>query len=227
MLLSIITPAYDEEEIISKYVKSLTEFLKKERINYELVIVENGSTDKTLDILKTFAKSNHHLKIIHLQKPSYGQALRYGLSHAKGDPIIIFSVDFWDKDFLLKATKNNLYGADLLVGSKNLPESRDKRPFIRRLISKSYGLFLKIFFGYQGTDTHGLKAFRRSVITANMGLCKLSNSLFDSELHLRIQRAGGIIYEIPVSVREIRLPRFKRRLLTVPKELWQLYRVLR
>ncbi len=226
MLLSIVTPVFNEEEIVANFIDKLSFFLKKEKIDYELILVENGSTDKTPAIISDAAKKNSKLRVFHLPRPSYGQALRLGLKRAIGDYSVVFNVDFWEPKFLTMATKQNLLGADILVGSKNLPLSKDERPLKRKLITRGFMVFLRLFLGFKGTDTHGIKVFRRSVLDRLLSRCRLSSGLFDTELLIRAQRTGFKITEVPVRVKEIRRPRFKGRFLDTPKDICELFLAL-
>ncbi len=227
MLISIIVPAYNEEELLADFVQKVTSSLKRTTPLYELLIVENGSTDKTLPVARETAGKNQHIKVFHLTKPSYGLALKYGFKKAEGDYVVVFNVDFWDPEFIKIAAEQDLKKADIVVGSKNLPESNDKRPFPRKLISRGFMLFLRLFLGFEGSDTHGIKIFRRSVLDRLLPKCKLSSGLFDTELLIRAQRAGFKIAEVPVDIREVRPPRFKGRFLSTPKDLCELFLALR
>jgi glycosyltransferase involved in cell wall biosynthesis len=227
MLLSIVVPAYNEEELIGDFLVKLTQGITLDKITYELLIIENGSTDNTLLTARKLAKQNSRIKVFHLAKPSYGLALRFGLQKAKGDCVIVFNVDFWEPRFIKIAAENNLLDAQVVVASKNLPQSKDHRPLMRKLISRGLTVFLHTFLRYKGTDTHGIKIFRKEALQVILPKCKIKSGLFDSELLIRAQRAGFKIVELPVEVREIRPPRFKGRLLDTPKDICELYWALR
>lgn len=227
MILSVIVPAYNEEKLLSIFIKEVVSYLEKTCPDYELLIVENGSQDKTLEIARAFSQKNRHIKAEHLAKPSYGAALVWGMKKAKGDYLVIFNVDFWDKKFIDLA-KIDLFGYDLVNGSKNLPGSYDKRPLTRRLVTRGFNLLLKILFGFLGTDTHGIKALRREKILPVLKKCKIKTGIFDSELVIRAQRAGLKFLELPVEIEEIRPNRFGfKRILETPKDLLKLYLALR
>jgi len=226
MLVSIVVPVYNEENLLPTFLNALLSFLKKNLPSFELLVIENGSKDKSLEIANDFSRKNKKVKVFHLEKPSYGQALLYGIKKAKGKYLVIFNVDFWDKRFI-ELCQVNLLGYDLVIGSKNLPGSQDRRPFPRRLITQIFNFFLKIFFGFSGTDTHGVKVFHRGKILPLVRKCRLRTGIFDSELVLRAQRHGLKILELPVNVFEKRPNRFGlRRILTTPKDLLELYLVL-
>ena len=78
MLISVVVPAYNEEELLADFFEEVIGYLKRKRLNYELILVENGSRDKTLEIAKGFAQKNKRIEVSHLSQPSYGKALLHG-----------------------------------------------------------------------------------------------------------------------------------------------------
>lgn len=227
MLVSVIAPAYNEEKLLPSFLKEVTEYLEKGGFNYEVIIVENGSQDKTLAVARVFSQKNKSVRVEHLTKAGYGRALICGFKKAKGDFIVVYNVDFWDKRFL-DLVKVDLLGYDLVTGSKNLPGSFDKRSFSRKLVTKSFALFLRLLLGYKGTDTHGIKTLRSSKINPILKKCRTETGIFDSELLVRSQRAGLKILELPVEISEKRANRFGiKRILETPKDILKLYLALR
>lgn len=225
--ISVIIPAYNEEKLLAAFLEELSSCLRKFILPFELIIIENGSQDKTLEIANFWAKRDKRIKVIHLSKPAYGQALIKGIKMAEGDYVVIFNVDFWDIKFI-NICAVDLLGYDIVTGSKNLPGSNDDRPFSRRIVTRVFNLFLKIFFGYLGTDTHGIKILRRKTITPLVKKCRTKTGIFDSELLVRAQRLGLKILELPVEIKEKRPNRFGfKRILETPKDIVKLYLALR
>ena len=143
----------------------------------------------------------------HLGRASYGAALKRGILAAKFDRVAIVNVDFWDLKFLRRA--HQLLGVcDIVNGSKALIASRDGRPFIRRQLTVWFNILLRIGFGFPGTDTHGIKFFRRRPFLPLAKNCLTQNELFDTELVLRGCKLGLILAELPITVREIRPTRY-------------------
>jgi len=207
--ISIVIPVYNEGPILKKEINNLfqeiSHKLPSEYNNLELILVENGSTDNTLEIAKKLASQFAQIKIAVLDNPSYGKAIKYGVSIASTKYIAICNIDFWDINFLKQGvdliTKNS---ADIVVASKTLKDSRDKRNFIRRLITKGFNLFLKLCFHYQGTDTHGLKVFDRKKLIPIIDECITEEEVFDTEFIIRAQYKGLKIKELPITVVEKR-----------------------
>ena len=207
--LTILVPVYNEEAILEKSIGELLGKIENRFSSktYELILCENGSTDNTLSIANEMASQWPSLRVIHLPEASYGHALRHGISIACGVYIVIFNADFWDIDFLDYAL-GHLEDYDIIIGSKNTPGAKDSRPFNRRLITIGFNLLLRILFGFQGTDTHGIKAFKTDRAKTLANQCQTYAEIFDTELILRAQKAGHSIHEIAVKVGETRPSRY-------------------
>ncbi|MBI4226058.1 glycosyltransferase family 2 protein [Candidatus Roizmanbacteria bacterium] len=206
---SLIIPVYNEEEILENQLNKLMFEIDKilPHSDYEIVLVENGSQDKTYHIAKKLAKQNSHVKLFHLDSPSYGQAFREGLKQASFDIVVQFDIDFWDTDFLVLSLLL-LERYDIIIGSKNMGTSKDKRPLARRIISKFIELFLKIYFDVPFTDTHGMKAIRKKLILPLVDQVQSQNHFFDSELLIMCHYLRYSFKELPVTLQEIRGTRF-------------------
>ncbi|MBI3558775.1 glycosyltransferase, partial [Candidatus Gottesmanbacteria bacterium] len=204
-MLSIITPVHNEEKIIESFVKNAVGFLRKKKINGEVLVVENGSTDKTLEILRKL-KFNE-LKIISLPVGNKGLALKKGIEMAKGEYLITLDTDLWDEEFVKKSIEN-LDNYDVVVGSKVITGAKDHRSFPMRFINWGYNFVMRLFFDFQGTETHAKLSFRKKSIMSLVKKCKTSELVWDTELILRAERAGLSKLEIPTEVSEIRPRRF-------------------
>ena len=221
-LISIILPIYNEEEIIEELLENITGDLNYSKLKYEIIICENGSTDGTCDKLKEISNGNNSIKLLSLDSPSYGGAIKYGISEATGDFAFIINADLWNINFVNKSLFYLKKGSDIVIGSKTLKNSRDLRPFIRRFITKLFSIYLRLFFKYKGTDTHGLKGFKLDSVKGIAKRCKTVYELFDTELVLIAQADGLKIKEIPVEIKEER-PAKVKILLRIPKTLKELY----
>lgn len=206
---SIIIPIYNEEEILE--IQTLKLINEVERIlpnaEYEIILVENGSSDRTLHLARRLAKKNSHIKVLPLKKPSYGQAFKEGVKAAEFNTIIQFDIDFWDMDFLDMSVLL-LQRYDFVIGSKNLGISKDGRPLFRRILSKALEFFLKLYFGVPFSDTHGMKAMKRNMILPLLDEIKSTNHFFDSELLILCYYLKYSFKEVPVQLHEIRNTRF-------------------
>ncbi len=230
--LSIILPVYNESKILEKEIKEIIDQIEKEIPgliqNLEILIIENGSTDNTLEIAKNLSSQYNFIKVFHLEKPSYGQALKTGLLLARGEFLLIFNIHFHDVDFLKRALKEiEKPEVDIVVGSKTIKGSLDKRPLSRRLITKFFNIFLRIYFHYPGTDTHGVKIFKREKIIPLVKKCVAEKELFDTELLLRANFHHLKIKEIPVKVERTGRRGIFKRIIPTVKDLIALKKIIK
>ncbi len=228
--ISIIIPVYNEEAILRAAVVDLVDQLSALPWSYELVIAENGSTDQTVQVATELAERFDQVVRRHTDEPNYGKALREGILRARGGIVICDEIDLCDADFYEHAIAVlQDPSVDFVVGSKVMKGARDERPFLRRLGTLVINGVLRVTLGFKGTDTHGLKAFRREPIQPIARACLVDRDLFSSELVIRAERAGLGIREIPVRVLEKRPPTIglARRVPNVLKGLAKLFIAMR
>ena len=205
--ISIVIPVYNEEAILHAAVVDLRERLKPMGWAYEVILAENGSRDRTVEIGEELAVKYPEVKIISLGEPNYGKALKQGILLSRGDLVICDEIDLCDADFHRRAVEILETGeADLVIGSKLVAGAEDDRPMLRHVASIAYSTMLKMLLGFRGTDTHGLKAFRRLAVLDVVRACLVDKDVFASELVIRADRGGVRTKEIPVRVIEKRPP---------------------
>lgn len=220
-------PVHNEEGILESLVQGLTSGLQNFTDDYEIILSENGSLDQTRQLAQAIARQDARIVVLSDDQASYGRAIRAGILHSRGDHIILFNADLWDMDFLRRAlTLLDQY--DIVIASKRHQESRDRRPFNRRFITWAFNRVLHIFFGFTGSDTHGMKAFRRRRIVPVVQRCITEREIFDTEVILRAQQAGLTTTEVPAVVEETRPSRYSPfvRIPRTLRDLSLLYRDL-
>jgi glycosyltransferase involved in cell wall biosynthesis len=207
--ISIVIPVYNEEAILEAAVKDLLDRLTTHfDFPFELILAENGSRDQTVALAEQLADRFDEVRTFSLGEPNYGKALKRGILEARGEIVICDEIDLCDTDFYARALALlDAYEADLVVGSKVLDASSDERPFLRHFATLVINGMLRVSLGFKGTDTHGLKAFRRSAVVPVVERCIVDKDLFASELVIRAERSNTVqIKEIPVRVLEKRPP---------------------
>lgn len=206
--ISIVIPVYNEEPILHSAVIDLVDRLKEMGwSDYELILAENGSRDATVELAEQLAQRFPQVKTFSFGQPNYGGALKRGMLEAKGEYVICDEIDLCDTDFYKRALAVLESGeADLVVGSKAMRGASDERPFVRRLGTQAVNGMLRVSLGFTGTDTHGLKAFRREKLIPIARACIVDKDMFASEFVIRAERAGVPVREIPVRVLEKRVP---------------------
>jgi glycosyltransferase involved in cell wall biosynthesis len=231
-LLSVVMPAHDEEAFLASAVREVTQGLRARGVGFEVLVVENGSTDKTVAVAETLADEFPEVSTFSLEEADYGLALQRGFASAAGDLVAIFDVDYYDLAFLDRALAviDEPDGPAIVVASKRGDGSVDARAISRRLVTSGFSLILRAGFGLEVTDTHGMKVIRRAPLAELAAACRFGTDLFDTELILRAQRAGMKVGEIPVNVVETRpsrssiarrIPRTLSGLVRLRLALWQ------
>lgn len=204
--VSIVFPAYQEEDFLRDGVEQVVDGMRERGVPFEVVIVENGSRDQTFEVATQLAST--HPEVVALQNPEadYGKALRRGLLAARGDAVVNFDVDLFDLGFLDTATAEVLRpgGPAVVVGSKRGVGSLDQRHWTRKVVTAVFSTLLRVGFGLRVSDTHGMKAMRREAVVPFAEQCIFGVDLFDTELILRVERAGLGSGEVPITVEERR-----------------------
>ena len=205
-LVSVVMPAYNEGEILESAVGEVVEGLRTRGLTFEVVVTENGSTDNTLALARDLDDKYPEVRAHHCEQPDYGLALKEGLLLATGTAVVNFDADYIDLDFLEAAVARVTApdGPAVVVGSKRGKDSNDTRPFLRKMVTFTFSSILKIVFGLKVSDTHGMKAMRRAAVVPYARRCVFGKDLFDTELILRVERAGLKSDEIDVAVIETR-----------------------
>ncbi|HQO03082.1 MAG TPA: glycosyltransferase family 2 protein [Spirochaetota bacterium] len=162
--ISIILPLYNEEENIELQYKNITENLKNTKLNYEIIFVDDGSTDNSVSILKKTARKDPRLKIIEFRR-NFGQtaAMAAGIDHSSGDIIIFMDSDLQNdaKDIPMLVDKIN-EGYDVVSGWRK--ERKDKF-FSRKLPSRIANRLIARVSGVRLHDLGcSLKAYRGEVL---------------------------------------------------------------
>jgi len=210
--ISFVIPIYNEQAILHAAIVDLRERLRPFGWRYEIILAENGSRDRTVEIAKELAArysspDDGEVKLMSLGEPNYGKAMKQGILMARGELVICDEIDLCDTDFHRRAVEILDSGrADLVIGSKLAAGAEDARPLLRHAASIAYSGMLRIVLGFRGTDTHGLKAFRRVALLETVRACLIEKDVFASEFVIRADRGGIKTEEIPVHVIEKRPP---------------------
>jgi glycosyltransferase involved in cell wall biosynthesis len=228
-LVSVVIPVHDEAAIVERAVRRLHRELARLGRPFEIVLAENGSTDDTAAIIQHLGRELDSVRLVRVPDANYGRALRQGLEAARGDVVVCDEIDLGDVDFYARALPLVDGGADLVIGSKRHPASRDRRPLVRRAGTAAVTLLLRLSLGFRGTDTHGLKVLRRARLLPVARSCAVEHDLFASELVVRAARAGLDVRELPLDMREIRPPSVGlwRRVPRVLRDIARLVYVIR
>lgn len=207
MDLSIIIPVFNEEEKIANDVRLASKFLFSTDLQGEIIIVDDGSTDKTSETLTRLQiRSSLKFRILrHCKNQGKGSAIRTGIVSSLGDYVMFVDSGFCvpyncalDGIKLLASDK-----CDFAFGSRKLPNSIITNPqnIYRRITSKLFNIFVTAFLEVPAifTDTQcGFKIFKGDVARRLFSECKINGFTFDIEVILRALKKGYRISEFPI-----------------------------
>ena len=202
--LSVLMPAYNEEAIIYENALEAARQICPLADDYELLVIDDGSSDRTKAEIERAAAENPKIRCISYQ-PNQGKgcALREGTAHAEGDYIAFCDADLdlapeQLADFIDRMQREN---ADVVIGSKMHPESKVDYPAIRRVYSWGYYILLLLLFRLNVRDTQtGLKLFKAEVIKPVMRQILVKRFAFDIEVLAIINARGYKIISAPIEV---------------------------
>jgi len=202
-LLSLVVPAYKQENTIVKDLENLSKVLSSLGYKYELVVVVDGFLDNTYKKAKSF--KNKNIKVVGYKKNSgKGFAIKYGVEKAKGDVIgfIDAGMDIDPSEISIMLNIMEWNKADIVIGSKLHPDSKVNYPKIRTILSWGYRTLTYILFGFKIRDTQvGLKIFKKNVAKDVFPRIIVKRFAFDIEVLAVAQELGYTkIYESPVKL---------------------------
>lgn len=227
MKVSIFFPAYNEEGNIEKVVRRAVEIAERLFENFEAVIVNDGSTDRTGEIADRLSTENPRIQVVHHpQNRGYGGALKSGLYHARYDWICYTDADgqfdFSEIARFLPHTKE----ADLIIGHRQ--ERSDT--LVRAINSKLWGLLVFLLFGLKVKDRAcGFKLIKKKVMETIPKL-ESEGAVIEDELLIKAKKAEFKFAEVGVSHHPRRTGKqtgaSPKVILTAFKEIFKLWRKL-
>jgi glycosyltransferase involved in cell wall biosynthesis len=207
MEISIVLPAYNEASRIKKSIREVTRAVRRLTGSYEIVVVEDGSTDGTPDIITELSKNDIHLRLLHSKtRLGKGKAVKKGLGSATGDVVVFMDVDLATSlAFLPRIIKLARTRKTLVIGSRHVKGSRVNRSFMRTLSSLTYNLLVRLLF-QDGVHDHqcGFKAMSHEVASFLRGNVESDGFFLDTEMILRCKMQGIPVVEVGVDWVEVR-----------------------
>jgi glycosyltransferase involved in cell wall biosynthesis len=199
--LSVIIPAYNEENRLPRTLEQVLEFLKKQNYSFEIIVVENASSDRTFEVAKEFAQTNSSVIILQEQQRGKGNAVQRGMLEAKGEYRFICDADLsMPIEEVAKFIPPQLTDFDIAIGSREaLGAVRYNEPSYRHFGGRAINLIIRLFIlsGFQDTQC-GFKCFRAQVAEDLFRQQTLTGWSFDIEILYLARRKNLRIKEIPI-----------------------------
>ncbi len=208
--LSILIPAYNEEERIANTITETCNTMDSLSISYEIIVINDGSDDRTFEEASKIAKTFDSVRVVHYtQNGGKGNAIKYGCRFVTGDFVTFLDADLELHPRQLKRFFEymNKYHADIVVGSKRHYLSKIDYPAHRRLLSWFYHLLVKMMFHIPVNDTQlGLKLFKHEIIDTVIPKILIKRYAYDVEILANANRMGFKVIEAPIELN------FKRKI---------------
>lgn len=203
VFLSIIIPAYNEERRLSNTLDEFIKYLTRQDYTYEIIIVDDGSTDNTLDLLVNYSTKYNFIKMSRNAKNmGKGYSVKRGIKEANGEYILFSDADLAVRpEYICLIIKELEKGVDIVIGSRAAEgaEIEAPQPKLRESLGMLFNSIVKRFITHDFLDTQcGFKGFKANVAKT---ICKeqtLCGYCFDIEILLIAQKDGYTIKEAPV-----------------------------
>ncbi len=214
--VSLIIPAYNEENRIRNTIINYDNCLKERFKNYEIIVVLNGCRDKTLSIVKELQQKTPKLKFMNYEEPiGKGGAIIEGMRYAEGQIVgFVDADDAFNIHRIMGIIENVDEGTDCVIASKwKTQRFREVRePFTRKTLSRGWNYLVRIMLGLRYYDTQAGAKFCKKEVLEKIGYDFVSRDFtFDAELLHKIKQKKYKIKEVFVPSKHIRGSKFKLR----------------
>lgn len=200
--LSIVIPAYNEESRIGRSLSLIIDYLNKKAFNWEIIVVDDGSRDKTKEIIKGFMYDNRISLVENEQNRGKGYSVKKGILSAKGKFILFSDADLStpieEIDKLFFYLKS---GYDIAIGSRGLEESKIIVPqfWVRQTMGKIFNFIIRFFIFPGIKDTQcGFKLFKGQVAKKVFSILKIKGFAFDVEVLYIAKNLNLKVREVPI-----------------------------
>jgi len=201
LLLSIVIPAYNEEQRLPETLQVIHAFLKKQTYKAEVLVVENGSNDRTLALVQKFNRKMPEVRALHCDQRGKGLAVVQGMLAASGEYRFICDVDLsMPIEEVNKFLPPLLKDGAVAIASREAPGAkRFNEPEYRHIIGRVFNLMVRLIVlpGLQDTQC-GFKCFRADVVEKVFPRMTMQGWTFDVEALVIARHLGYQIIEVPI-----------------------------
>jgi len=200
-LLSIVIPAHNEQARLPGTLEQVLSFLRAQDFAGELIVVENGSSDRTLALAQEFSAAHPEVRVLHEPRSGKGLAVRRGMLEARGEYRFICDADLsMPIEEILRFLPPQQAGYDIAIASREVPGARRVgEPAYRHFIGRIFNLMVRMITlpGIQDTQC-GFKCFRAQAAEDLFRVQTIDGWTFDVELLFVAQQRGYTVIEIPI-----------------------------
>ncbi|MBU0675859.1 MAG: glycosyltransferase family 2 protein [Proteobacteria bacterium] len=197
----MIIPAFNEAEILPGTLRKVSSFLESMDFKAEVIVVDNGSTDQTSDVIHSFQEQCSDIHYMRVDTAGKGGAVRAGIMAARGEYLLISDADLAVPiEYTIRFLPPGLKDFDIAIGSREADGAiRYGEPFKRHLMGRAFNFMVRVLLlpGFQDTQC-GFKCFRREVARELFALSRVDGWGFDVEILYRGRLKGYRIIEVPV-----------------------------
>lgn len=201
-LLSIVIPAHNEERRLPPSLEKINSFLETQPYEAEVIIVENGSTDRTVQVAQDFAHEHPYVRVIQAAVRGKGLAVKAGMLAARGEYRFICDADLsMPIEEITRFLPPHVDGYDVIIATREGKDAkRVGEPEYRHLIGRINNLIIKLtaIRGFEDTQC-GFKMFTRQAAEDLFGVQQMTGIGFDVELLFIAKRRGYKILEVPIT----------------------------
>jgi len=204
MKLSVIIPSYNEEGRLPKTLRAIDQYLKSQNYDYEIIVVSDGSKDRTAEVTKGLGSEIQNLRLIdNKENHGKGYVVRQGLLKAKGEIRLFMDADNSTSiEEVEKMWPEFEKGFEIAIGSRDVKGAVLDPPqaWYRVMLGNAFNLLVQIILGLWGVwDTQcGFKALTAKAVQDIMPKCKIDRWAFDPEILVLARKMGYKIKEVPV-----------------------------
>jgi dolichyl-phosphate beta-glucosyltransferase len=201
-LLSIVIPAHNEEHRLPPTLEKIDQFLNTQHYEAEVIVVENGSTDRTVEVAETFAHDHPYVRVIEADVRGKGLAVKVGMMAATGDFRFICDADLsMPIEEIVKFLPPQVDGYDVIIATREGPEAnRVGEPEYRHIMGRINNLIIKLAAvrGFEDTQC-GFKMFSREAAEDLFNVQQMVGIGFDVELLFVARKRGYKVREVPIT----------------------------
>jgi dolichyl-phosphate beta-glucosyltransferase len=198
--ISFIFPLYNSARLIPETLEKIIAYAQENKIIYEVILFDNGSTDNTFEIAQSFAKQNICIQAFHIPEKGMGLALKKGIQKARYENLFICGIDLAFGTQIIDDSCRALqeHNAAVVIGSKLHPQSQVKQGLKRRFGTHVSSLLRRLILGLKTRDPQGSIFCLKSAMLGPLDQTKSDNFFFTTELIAHCEKQKLTIHEVPV-----------------------------